>query len=161
MSAGESEVLSQWYRVFGTDEAEPAPGLLLEYFHHKGVPLTGHFRGDDQGWFEVGLVFAPGAEEVHVDRFVSTEEGIRGELNAWAAWLETVEDNPHACRLMQLMTETRQVFTFCRPAAGDDEEATDPLGIELCRFLAQETGGVYQVDGLGFFAADGSWLVPE
>jgi hypothetical protein len=161
MATDLSEVLCQWYRVFGTHEAEPDPGRLLEYFHDKGVPLTGHFRGDDQGWFEVDLVFAPGAEEVHVDRFVSTEEGIRGELNAWAAWLETLEDNPHACRLMERVTQTRQVFTFSRPAAGDDEEATDPLGIELCRFLARETGGVYQVDGLGFFTADGTLLVPE
>ena len=33
--------------------------------------------------------------------------------------------------------------------------------LALCRHLARETEGFYQVDGVGFFAADGTLLVRE
>ncbi len=34
-------------------------------------------------------------------------------------------------------------------------------GREICRYLAHVTEGIYQIDGAGFFAADGRLLVSE
>ena len=38
---------------------------------------------------------------------------------------------------------------------------TKGFGADVCRFLARATDGIYQIDGQGFFAADGTLLVTE
>jgi hypothetical protein len=40
-------------------------------------------------------------------------------------------------------------------------EAAASFSVELCRFLAQATEGIYQVDGLGFFDTTGRLLIKE
>jgi hypothetical protein len=149
-----------WHRVFGTKSAPVEPERLLAHLQSRGLNVSSHSRGDDQGWFRVELRLE-GEEAVALERFLATEEGIRPELNSWAAWLETVQDNPHAVRLMLHMVNTAQVFTVQAVADTEDPEQCQPLAGEICRFLAGETAGVYQVDGQGFFAADGTLLVPE
>src|SRR5689334_1570405 len=91
-----------------------------------------------------------------VERFGADEEGIRAELNSWAAFLETC-DGPHAVPLMERAIQTRQLFTIHDPAG----DRPDPGCVALCRRLAAETAGFYQVDGVGFFDADGTLLVAE
>jgi hypothetical protein len=150
-----------WSRVFGTNDVPPEPAALLEHLHGVGLPVHGRFRGDDQGWFDAQLVFDEDSPPLQVERYLATEEGIRADLNSWAAWLETAEDNPHSAELMQHVISTTQLFTLHCPEEEDDEGAIEPLRTALCRFLAGATGGVYQVDGQGFFAADGSLLVRE
>lgn len=61
------------------------------------------------------------------------------------------------------MIGTTQLFTLRVPEE-EDEEADGPaedLCLAACRFLARETEGVYQVDGQGFFAPDGTLLLQE
>jgi hypothetical protein len=142
-----------WYRIFGTSDVEPEPAVLLQYLRERGIE-EGKFRGDEEGWFAAEFRIRGGGS-IELNRFLSTEEGIRNELNTWAAWLETAEDNPNHVRLMQHMIGTRQLFTL--EVMADDEVPVE----DLCRFLAQATEGVYQVDGQGFFAADGTLLVQE
>ena len=43
----------------------------------------------------------------------------------------------------------------------DAEVPVDDLCIALCRYVAGETAGIYQVDGEGFFTADGKMIVAE
>ena len=88
--------------------------------------------------------------------FHADEEGIRAELNSWAAFLETC-DGPHHVRLMEKAIQTRQLFTLHDPT----EAGLDLACTTLCRHLATVTAGFYQIDGLGFFAADGTLLVEE
>jgi hypothetical protein len=147
--------MTRRFRVFGTSAAEPRPAVLLEQLQALCAGATGHFRGDDQGWFEAELV--GDATRVGLQRFLATEEGIRGELNTWAAWLETAEDSPHRGRLMQHMIGTAQLFVVEETSGATDED----LCVGVCRFLARETAGVYQVDDQGFFEADGTLLLRE
>jgi hypothetical protein len=148
-----------WYRVFGTSDMPPDPAALLEHLHAVGLDVTGRFHGDEEGWFRAGLAFrAAGDQQVILERYLSTEEGIRGELNAWAAWLEAAGDGREHRRLMQHLISTRQVFTLSRP---DHALPVEHLCRVLCRYLARRTAGVYQVDGEGFFAADGTLLARE
>jgi hypothetical protein len=142
-----------WYRVFGTSDTEPSPAGLLE---HLGEGVTGNFRGDDAGWFRAELSIEPGARPLELERFLVSEEDLRGELNTWAAWVEGTGDGPVQIRLMQHLIGTRQLFTI-RPV---NERATEPCEA-LCRFLARHTNGVYQVDGQGFFEPDGQLLLEE
>jgi len=151
--------MTVWYRVFGTNHAEPSPEAVLGHLQGLDGAVRGRFSGDEQGWFRAELVLAPGAEPVNLERYLATEEGIRGELNAWAAWLETADESPHQGRLMQHVVSTTQVFTLPRPV--DTGDPADAVCIGLCRFLAVATDGVYQVDRQGFFAADGTLLVAE
>src|SRR5438552_4025114 len=104
--------MSLWLRVFGTNEIQPAPAALLEHLQRLGYQARGHFKGDDLGWFAAQLFFNPDEPPCQLERFLAAEEGIRNELNTWAAWLETIEDNPHAARLMQHMIGTKQLFTL-------------------------------------------------
>ncbi|HZT83522.1 MAG TPA: hypothetical protein VFA26_25045 [Gemmataceae bacterium] len=155
----------RWHRVFGLRETAPEPAALLEECRRLGAPAEGRFRGDDLGWFQADLVFDPDSPPVRVDRYLPKEEGIRGEMNTWAAWLETVEGNPHSVALMERVILTRQFFTLHQPVEDGEEVEADPraagLCAGLCRWLARETDGVYQADHAGFFDAGGALLVPE
>jgi hypothetical protein len=157
--------MSQWFRVFGLGGAAVEPAALLEHLHGQGLPVAGHFRGDDRGWFRAELVFAADAPPVVVERYFADEEGIRAELNSWAAWLEEQEGNPHHVQLMERVIGTAQLFTLHQPAedADDFEDAAfvGQLCLTCCRHLAAATDGVYQADHHGFFAADGALLVAE
>jgi hypothetical protein len=157
--------MSQWFRVFGLGGATVEPAALLEHLHGQGFPVAGRFRGDDRGWFRAELVFADDAPPVIVERYFADEEGIRAELNTWAAWLEEQENNPHHLPLMERLIGTKQLFTLHQAdeEADDagDRELVERLCLTCCRYLAAATDGVYQADHGGFFAADGSLLVPE
>jgi hypothetical protein len=148
-----------WYRVFGASEAEIQPGALLEYLQRQGLNVQAHFRGDDQGWFRAEL--AHDGLPLTLERFLVNEEGVRAELNNWAAWIELQENNPNSAALMQQIIATRQMFIMQLP---EGEEADSPLHAlcgELCRYLAETSRGIYQVDDQGLFSAEGNLLVAE
>jgi hypothetical protein len=148
--------MERWYRIFGRLETAPEPGAILERLNASGAEVSGHFRGDDQGWFSADLFLAGTETPLRLERYLHSEEGIRAELNAWAAWLETCESGSDPVSLMERMIQTRQLFTL-----RVEEESVDERCVGLCRFLASVTDGIYQIDGQGFFAADGTLLVPE
>lgn len=136
------------WRVFGTNELTVDPAWLLDHLHALDFEVTGQFKTDEQGWFHADLVHED--FPIEIDRFLSSEEGVRGELNSWAAWLEE-----HAPQHMQHLISTRQIFTV--HMVDEDEE----LALALCRYLAKQTDGIYQVDGRGFYDAAGTLLVAE
>jgi hypothetical protein len=62
---------------------------------------------------------------------------------------------------MQHMIQTRQLFTVRRPIAHSNEILVERLCVVICQHLANVTAGVYQLDGQGFFAANGTLLLEE
>jgi len=146
-------------RVFGTSDTQPQAVALLQYLRDAGYGVAGKFTQDDYGWAVADLMPEGCDWGIQVDCYRHDEEGIRAQLNSWAAWLETVESNPNHVWLMQHMISTRQLYTLC--PVGHDRPEIAPLCVAACQFLASETGGVYQVDGEGFFAADGQFLIAE
>jgi len=144
-----------WYRIFCASETTPAPAATLQRLNDL-APVAGHFHGDEEGWFRAELVVAE--TTLMLERFLSREEGVRAELNIWAAHLETCGDGPEHVRLMERMIQTRQLFTLER---SDQASSLDNICVALCRWLAETTDGVYQIDGQGFFAADGAQLVRD
>ena len=154
--------MAAWYRVFGTNDAGVEPAALLSAQSRElGVEVTGRFRGDDLGWFEAELGLA--GTRLELQRFLAHEEDLRDDLNRWAAWLEGAEDSPESGRLMRHMIATTQLFTVRQvdQAADEYKVLVQELCVGLCQYLAHLTGGVYQVDGKGFFDADGLLLVKE
>jgi hypothetical protein len=150
-----------WHRVFGLSPSPVEPADLLRHLRDGlGLPAEGHFRGDDAGWFACDLAL-PEASPVRLERFLTEEDGLRDELNTWAAWLETADYTVNSGPLMEKVIGTRQLFTLRRPVDHADEARLDRLCLGVCRYLAARTDGFYQVDGQGFFAADGQLLVQE
>jgi hypothetical protein len=148
-----------WYRVFGTNEMQLAPETIRSQLDGLGCGVTVTFAGGD-AWLRAEIVFAD-TTPIHVERFLSSEEGIRAELNTWAAYLETCDYSPNFAALMEQMIRTKQLFTLRRPLDAANEVLVDNICLGLARLFARTTEGVYQVDGQGFFSADGLLLLQE
>jgi hypothetical protein len=147
------------FRVFGTAIAQPEAAALLQDLRLAGHFVEGKFTTAEQDWVLADLIPEKGEGAVQIDCYRRDEEDIRAKLNSWAAWLETMESNPNHLWLMQHMISTQQLYTLC--PAGVERPEIENLCVTACRFLARETAGVYQIDGQGFFAADGKLLLAE
>ncbi len=138
-------------RVFAALDDVPTPAGIEALLAARGVGVRCAFAGDDAGWYRAELS-CDGAALV-LERYAADEEGVRAELNAWAGHLETLGEGPQAEALMERAIQARQLFTLQGPV--------EHLCEALCRHLAHCTEGFYQIDGRGFFAADGRLLVAD
>ena len=150
-----------WYRVFGAGAHVPDPAALLAHLNTLGDRVEGRFQEEEAQWWSAEIAFAKDTTPLHLDRFLAAEEGIRAELNSWAAYLETCDYSPQHAPLMERMIQTRQLFTLRRPIDHADEVRVERLCVGLCAWLARRTDGVWQADGQGFFDADGTLLLQE
>src|SRR3712207_6078404 len=99
-----------WYRVFGSTDAPVDLDALLAHLLACGHDVQTRVGSDEQGWFTATLVLG-GEHRYELQRYLAGEEGIRAELNAWAAVVELL-DTPHQERLMLHLIGTRQLFTL-------------------------------------------------
>jgi hypothetical protein len=145
-----------WYRVFGGNSRLPTPESIREFLVGAGGIVLGDFVADASGWYRADLVV--NGVTLQLERYLADEEGIRAELNGWAAWLETRAAESQHVSLMERAIQTTQLFTLhCQSETAQAER----LGVGLCGFLAHVTEGVYQIDEQGFFDAEGTLLVRE
>jgi len=149
-----------WYRIFGRNDNSLPPAALLEHLHSQGLPAEGHFRGDDLGWTAAELRLGVGGP-LCLERYLAKEDELRDDLNSWAAFLETCDYSPNHPMLMERVIQTAQLITLRKPIDHADEITLDRLCIDVCRFLASGSDGVYQIDDAGWFAADGTLLLQE
>jgi hypothetical protein len=150
-----------WYRVFGKSESEPAPAALAERLVAAGLTVEPHFKGDDLGWTSGELRLPRAGTPVMLQRYLTSEDDLRDDLNAHAAELETCDYSPNHGRLMEHVVQSKQLVTIRKPLDASDEVALDAVLEETCRFLAAATDGVYQIDGRGWFSAAGELLLQE
>jgi len=149
-----------WYRVFGSSGDEPAPAALAEHLHAAGLVIEPHFKGDALGWTE-GELRLPTGSPVLLARYLTGEDDLRDDLNAHAAELETMDYSPNSGPLMERVIQTQQLITLRKPVDLADEVLIEKVLDAAVRFLAARTDGVYQIDGRGWFAADGTLMVQE
>jgi hypothetical protein len=150
-----------WYRVFGLKRDQVPPIVLAEYLHSLGLPVEPHFRGDDTGWTNVQLILPGNGTPVSVDRFLTDVDELRDELNAFAALLETMDYSPNNQKLMEHVISTQQFIAYRKPIDHADDAKLETLCDVLGKFLAEQSDGVLQIDGLGWFAASGERLIEE
>src|SRR5262245_4396418 len=128
------------YRIFGTTAAVPPPAVLLERCRAaSGRPLEADFPGAESEWFH-GVV-GDGQSVVVLDRWLADEDGIRAELNSWAAAVESWEGNADYGPLMERIIQSRQFVLL----AHQGPAAPEPWPLELARLLAERSGGFYHV----------------
>jgi hypothetical protein len=132
-----------WYRVFGLNDVIPEPAELQSRFGWGEIAV----RGDDLGW--TSLKTGP----LLIERYLAEGDDLRDDLDTWAAWVEQQQQHPLQLKLMQHLISTRQLLTF--------QTESETSGWQIARRFALLTDGVYQVDGRGFFAADGALMVDE
>jgi hypothetical protein len=148
---------SAYCRVFGLKSVEPAPAALRKFFGFGSTSIGSDLvkiqvQRDEQGWYRADIRWAD--DLVQIERYLASEEGIRAELNTWAAWVEATGDGAVQAWLMQRLIAAQQLFVV-------RELSAHPNVPDLCRYMAVLTDGVYQIDGQGFFRADGTLLVRE
>jgi hypothetical protein len=149
-----------WFRVFGLSDVEPDLRQWIDAVPVLAFHGAVQFQKGERGWWRAEIQVPENRGSILVERFWRDEEGVREELQTWAAWLEICEGNPYRERLMQHMISTQQVFTV-RPSDEVGGAMIESLCVPLCQFVAGATKGVYEVDGRGFFDAEGSLLVQE
>jgi hypothetical protein len=145
-----------WCRVFGLNENVPAAEAIAEHLRQRGQPVDVHADADARGWFHLELTSAGG---IYFLDLYGVDDGIRDDLNTWAAWLEE-NAGDRAVASMQRMIGTRQLITLRREDRSDDAEARQ-FCHEVARWLAQQCDGIYQIDGEGFCDAAGCRLASE
>lgn len=146
----------RWYRIFGARAEMPTGQAIRAFLEGRYASVSGDFAADGSGWYQANLVVD--GVTLQLERYVANEPGLRAELNSWAAWLETREDAPEYVRLMERMIQTAQLFTL---HSNVESVRSEEVCVALCRFLAETTSGVFQIDERGFFALDDSLLVAE
>jgi hypothetical protein len=153
--------MDRWYRVFGSASLQPAPEELLAEARSQGTLVVGTFHRDQQGWFQAELRLEGQESAVQVHCYAADEPDVRRELNTWAAWVESVTDDPLAGQLMARLIAARQVYTLHPDGMGNSTVLIEKLCTAVTRFLARQTEGIYQVDDEGLFDATGTLLVQE
>ena len=81
-----------WYRIFGRSCAAVPKSAVVDCMRELGTDVAGDFDGGETDWFQATLTCGALGTLV-LERFLATEEGIRAELNTWAAFLETCAYN--------------------------------------------------------------------
>lgn len=150
-----------WYRAFCRSAAELSPLALAEQLHTDKLPVEPHFSGDDLGWTEGRLVLPGGGSPVAVSRYLIAEDGLRRELNAFAAEIEAMTFYSGRHELMEWVIQTQQLIALRRPLDHADEATLDRLCLVVVGTTASACDGVVQIDGRGWFDATGKLLVAE
>jgi hypothetical protein len=150
-----------WYRVFGLDATPVSPVALAGHLHAAGLPVEPHFKGDELGWTSGQLILPGGGTPVVLERYLTAEEDLRDDLNAYAAELETMDYGPAHQSLMEHVIRTQQLITLRKPLDHADDARLDEVCEAAVKFLAAGSRGVYQIDGKGWFASDGVLLLQE
>jgi hypothetical protein len=152
--------MDHWYRIFAARDILPEPAGIDACLAGAGVPWRVVAVGDASSWYRIDIPLASDTALI-LERWLADEEGIRNELNTWAGYLETCEYSAHHQDLMERAIQARQLFTLRRPETTAEAEVIERACLALTRHLAVVTEGFYQIDGQGFFAADGTLLVKE
>jgi hypothetical protein len=138
--------VTSWYHVFSARPDTPDLSAL------RAICRT---RADDNGWYQVHFPLLQA--NIEVNRWLAGVDDIRAELNTWAAWVE-VNSGPELSWLMHHLVSAAQLFAWEMNPRSTESVAFSEM---LCNFLCDATDGVYQIDGKGFFKADGTLLVRE
>ena len=150
-----------WQRVFSRSGQTPSPSGMVAALHEAGFPVIPAFKGDDLGWTDAELILPGDASPILIARYLTVEDDLRDDLNSYAAELETMATTPQITRLMERVIQSAQMFVMRKPVGTANESRMEALFDFLTRWLARETDGDIQVDGVGWNDKNGAMLLRE
>jgi hypothetical protein len=149
-----------WLRVFGQNQKIPSITVICETLLAAGFRVVPEVRGDDLGWTECHLSLA--GVPIGLARYLTDEDELRDDLNAYAAELEAqIDIQPAAGPLMERVIQTRQLITIRRPLGHPNELAMESCCRIIADTLAKETDAIIQIDGQGWYEVDGQQIIRE
>jgi len=149
------------HRLFAPVETNVPPSEWMAHLEALGFTVEPHFRGDDLGWTSGTLLLPGGGTPVQLERWLTTEDDLRDDLNNHAAELETMTFNPHHTKLMELVIQTKQLIAIRKPIDHADDAGLTDLCEAIVRFLAVRLNAIFQIDGEGWYNPAGELLLPE
>ena len=147
-----------WYRVFCRTSNEVKPDEIIAHLHTWSV--VGRFRGDDLGWTGAELIVGKGTP-IYADRYLTSEDSLREDLNTWAAYLETLDYSNRRFELMEHVIQTQQLVTIRKPLDHANEVVIEDVCRSLCQVIAASSEGIYQIENEGWYSASGECLLKE
>jgi hypothetical protein len=118
--------------------------------------VKGKFRTDEDGWFQL-ILDHPSIGELTIDHFLTSEKGVRAEINTWAAWLESKQ----RFDLMERIIQVKQILSFEVTPEMDDNVSDSLVYKRLALALAALAEGFVHMDGVGFLEPDGTVLIED
>lgn len=151
-----------WLRAFGRELTHPKLTSLCEHLQKAGLKVVPHFRGDDLGWTEGEIELVDAKATIGLARYLTEEDNLREDLNAYAAELESYADIQQGTKeLMERVIQTRQMITIRKPINGNNEILMEKACELIASYFAERIDGVYQIDGQGWYLATGERLITE
>lgn len=140
-------------RVFAGNDASPELAALVNALRQDHPDVTYGMDEDAKGWYTCRINL--GSDTLVIERFLRDEDGIVGQLQAWAAWVES-QVRPDLDGLTALLATCRQVFVISGSA-----HAKGLVAVDAARWLTASVEGVYQVEATGFFDRSGALLLVD
>jgi hypothetical protein len=137
---------------------EVKPDEILARLQARSV--VGHFKGDDLGWTAAEIHVGKGTP-VYADRYLTSEDSLRDDLNSWAGYLETLDYSEQRFALMEHVIQTQQLVTIRKPLDHANEVAIEDVCLAMCQAIAAAADGIYQVENEGWYSANGDCLLTE
>jgi hypothetical protein len=148
--------MAGWFRVFLLQEDGPKPSGIMECLQSLIPEVKGKFRTDEDGWFQLILDHSSIGELI-IDHFLTSEKGVRSEINTWAAWLESKQQFD----LMERIIQVKQILSFEVTPEMEDNVSDSLVYKRLALALAALAEGVVHIDAIGFLEPDGTVLIED
>ena len=148
--------MAGWFRVFLLQEDGPKPSGIMECLQSLIPEVKGKFRTDEDGWFQL-ILDHPSIGELTIDHFLTSEKGVRAEINTWAAWLESKQ----RFDLMERIIQVKQILSFEVTPEMEDNVSDALVYKHLALALAALAEGVVHMDAVGFLEPDGTLLIED
>ena len=148
--------MAGWFRVFLLQEDGPKPSGIMECLQSLIPEVKGKFRTDEDGWFQL-ILDHPSIGELTIDHFLTSEKGVRAEINTWAAWLESKQ----RFDLMERIIQVKQILSFEVTPEMEDNVSDSLVYKNLALALAALAEGVVHMDAVGFLEPDGTLLIED
>ena len=148
--------MAGWFRVFLLQEDGPKPSGIMECLQSLIPEVKGKFRTDEDGWFQLILDHSSIGELI-IDHFLTSEKGVRSEINTWAAWLESKQQFD----LMERIIQVKQILSFEVTPEMEDNVSDSLVYKRLALALAALAQGFVHMDAVGFLEPDGTLLIED
>lgn len=148
--------MAGWFRVFLLHEDGPKPSGIMECLQSLIPEVKGKFRTDEDGWFQL-IIDHSSIGELTIDHFLTSEKGVRSEINTWAAWLESKQ----RFDLMERIIQVKQILSFEVTPEMEDNVSDSLVYKRLALALAALAEGVVHIDAVGFLEPDGTLLIED